>query len=326
MRRLIFSAGLLVANPARAHGIERHAPGWTFSPEIMVPLAILLALFAVGTARLWARSGRGRPVLRGRAILFSLGWSILALAVVSPLHEGGEQSFTLHMIEHELVMLPAALLLVAARPGASLLWGLPRVLRQGLGSFARWPVWGGLTSAVSATLLQAIVLVGWHLPALFDRALKSEGWHTAQHLSFLASALLFWWSMLQRHDGAGRLRAALCLFLTSMVGGALGALMALANSPWYAAYAAMPTRPLGLSPVEDQQLAGIIMWVPGGLFHLAAALLLVRRALSRRQPQKFSTTAYATVATEPSTTSTPAQSCQPPLVCPEVAFGFDMKR
>jgi cytochrome c oxidase assembly factor CtaG len=75
--------------------------------------------------------------------------------------------------------------------------------------------------------------------------------------------------------------AALCLFVTSMIGGALGALMALSDSPWYPAYGAMGLTAFGLSPTEDQQLAGLIMWVPGGLFHLAAALLFVARWLSR---------------------------------------------
>jgi cytochrome c oxidase assembly factor CtaG len=99
-----------------------------------------------------------------------------------------------------------------------------------------------------------------------------------QHTSFLASALLFWWAVLHRANEA---LAALCLFVTSMFGGALGALMALSDSPWYPAYVAMGLTAFGLSPTEDQQLAGLIMWVPGGLFHLAAALLFVARWLSR---------------------------------------------
>jgi cytochrome c oxidase assembly factor CtaG len=120
---------------------------------------------------------------------------------------------------------------------------------------------------------------------LFDLALSSEGWHAAQHISFFASAMLFWTAML----GSGRSHrlerlgvSALCLFATSIVSGALGALMAFSESPWYAGYAQLGMAPFGLSPAQDQQIAGLIMWVPGGLVHAVAALLLVRLMLQTR--------------------------------------------
>jgi cytochrome c oxidase assembly factor CtaG len=72
----------------------------------------------------------------------------------------------------------------------------------------------------------------------------------------------------------------LCLVVTSIVSGALGALMAFATSPWYAGYARLGMAPFGLTPSEDQQIAGLLMWVPGGLVHAAAALLMMRRVLS----------------------------------------------
>jgi len=113
----------------------------------------------------------------------------------------------------------------------------------------------------------------WHLPPLFDRALGHQGWHVAQHLSFLLSSLLFWWAMMHGREGRhGYGVSALCLFATSLIGGALGALMAVSTSPWYAGYAAMGMTLGGLTPAEDQQLAGLLMWIPGGLFHAAAAL------------------------------------------------------
>jgi cytochrome c oxidase assembly factor CtaG len=115
------------------------------------------------------------------------------------------------------------------------------------------------------------------VPWLFDLALGSDAWHVAQHLSFVLSALLFWWAML--HGRAGPLVAAACLFVTAMIGGGLGALMTLSNSPWYEGYAALGLTPAGLTPEQDQQLAGLIMWVPGGAWHLAAALWFLLRAL-----------------------------------------------
>lgn len=120
----------------------------------------------------------------------------------------------------------------------------------------------------------------WHLPALFDRALASEGWHAGQHLAFFATALLFWSSMLGR--GRSPWGAAVCLFITSMLSGALGAFMALSLSPWCGRYAALNLAAFGLTPIQDQQLAGILMWAPGGLVHAVAALALLPPHLRAR--------------------------------------------
>jgi cytochrome c oxidase assembly factor CtaG len=135
---------------------------------------------------------------------------------------------------------------------------------------------------VTATLVQAAVMWVWHAPALFDRALESRGWHVAQHVSFIAASLLFWVAMLRPRRG-GYLLSAGCLFVTSLIEGALGALMALSNSPWYSAYAAMGLSGIGLDPTTDQQLAGLLMWVPGGVIHGAAALFLLYRWLKKAE-------------------------------------------
>jgi cytochrome c oxidase assembly factor CtaG len=274
----------VTASPAAAHGdpTHHHVPDWTLDPSITVPLALAAVLYAIGFARLRARASHGSKAMAPGGWLFAAGWLTLAGSLVSPLHEAGERSFTMHMIEHELLMLVAALLLVVARPGPILLWGLPRPLRQLVGGLARLPVWSRLTDPVTATAIQALAIWVWHMPGLFDLALRNEGWHIVQHLSFVASALLFWWAMLHRSSEA---LAAVCLFVTSMIGGALGALMALSASPWYASYAAMGMTPEGLSPAEDQQLAGLIMWIPGGLFHLIAALVFLARWLARKEPR-----------------------------------------
>lgn len=279
MRRLALlpAALLTAAAPALAHDGHGHEIGWTLGPLVTVPLALAALLYAVGLARLWRRSERGRGALGRDAWLYAAGWLILAGALVSPLHEAGEVSFTFHMIEHEAIMLAAALLLVAARPGAAFLWAFPQRLRRALGGAGRWGVWRALADPFVATALQAAAIVGWHVPWLFDLALRSEGWHIAQHATFVATALLFWWAMLHRASG---LVAALCLFATSMIGAGLGALMALSASPWYETYAALGMTPFGLSPEEDQQLAGLLMWVPGGLWHLAAAVWFLARGLS----------------------------------------------
>jgi cytochrome c oxidase assembly factor CtaG len=204
------------------------------------------------------------------------------------LHEAGENSFTLHMIEHELIMLVATLLLAASHAGGILAWGFPAVLRRSLAGSWKAPLaslWRRLTEPVTATILQAVVMWAWHAPAFFDRALTSQGWHVAQHMSFILASLIFWTAMLDSRRG-GYLLSAACLFATSLVEGALGALMALSASPWYAAYAAMGLSGIGLDPTTDQQLAGLIMWIPGGLVHGAAALAFVYAWLKESEDRR----------------------------------------
>ena len=247
--------------------------GWTLDPLLTVPLALALLIYFLGWSRLSKRAAT--PI---RPLLFLSGWAVLALSLTSPLHEAGEQSFTMHMIEHELIMLVATLLLAASGAGGVLAWGLPRPLRQALGAGWKSPLqrlWRALTEPVTATVVQGAMMWAWHAPILFDRALGSFGWHIAQHACFFASSLLFWWAMLHPRGRAGGYgTSAACLFATSLVGGALGALMSLSSSPWYADYAAMGVTGIGLDPVDDQRLAGLIMWIPGGAVHGLAALAL----------------------------------------------------
>jgi putative membrane protein len=250
------------------------AMGWTLDPVLLVPLGLALLIFVTGCVQL-SRRATTRPSGAG---LFLAGWAVLTLALVSPLHEAGEHSFTMHMIEHELIMLVSTLLLAASNAGGVLAWGLPRPLRLSLGGGWKSPLaalWKRLTEPVTATLVQAVVMWAWHAPALFDRALDSSGWHIFQHSCFFVSSLLFWWAMLhpQRRSGGYGVSAA-CLFVTSLIGGALGALMSFSQSPWYADYAAMGMTGIGLDPVADQQLAGLVMWIPGGLVHGLAALAM----------------------------------------------------
>jgi putative membrane protein len=271
--RFLALAALFVAGPALAHGAREGALGWTLDPLLTVPLSLSLLIYLVGWARLSRRAST--PV---RPTLFLGGWIVLTLALTSPLHEAGERSFTMHMIEHELIMLVATLLLAASRAGAVLAWGLPRALRQSLAGSWKSPLqslWRRLTEPVTATAIQAAVMWAWHAPILFDRALDSFGWHIAQHACFFLSSLLFWWAMLHpRGRGSGYGVSAACLFATSLIGGALGALMSLSSSPWYSDYAAMGMTGIGLDPINDQRLAGLIMWIPGGLVHGVAAMVL----------------------------------------------------
>ncbi|MGF6709138.1 putative membrane protein [Luteibacter sp. W1I16] len=282
MRRPILCVALLVPGPAVAHDAPGPFAGWSFEAWVVVPLALAALLYAVGQWRLRGRTSTAFDWRRPS--FFAAGWLVTALALVSPLHVAGGRSFAAHMFEHELLMLAGAPLLVLSRPLPVMLWALPHAARRGLGRAVLAPgigaTWSMLTHPAVATVLQAVALWLWHAPALFGLALAGEGWHVLQHLSFMVTALLFWSSMLDearmRHHP---MAAVVGLFVTALVSGALGALMAFSASPWYVGYVRLGMTPFGLTPVEDQQLAGLLMWIPGGVVHAAAALAIVARLL-----------------------------------------------
>jgi len=274
---------LLLALPcaAQAHPEAGATPGWTFDPWLVAPLLLAAVSFTLGTARLRQRSRHAPGTARVAA--FTAGWGVLAAALLSPLHAAGERSFAAHMLEHELLMLVAAPLLVLGHPLGVFAWSLPAPLRRRCGGLQRQAVvaaaWRLFTRPLPATLLQAMALWLWHAPGPFQLALAHPAWHAAQHLCFLVTALGFWTAMLDRRARTQPMLVAGCLFATSLVGGALGALMAFSWSAWYPLYANLGMTPLGLDPVGDQQLAGLLMWIPGGLVHVGVALAILARLL-----------------------------------------------
>lgn len=260
--------------------------GWNFAPWLLALLALSAVGYGAGLRRLWRNAGGARGVSAPQAACFALGWLTLVVALVSPVDAAGGHLFSMHMVQHELLMVLAAPLLVLGRPLATWTWALAPAQRRAVGRFfgsRGWSgAWGALTDPLGAFALHAIALWAWHLPAAFDAALAHEGWHIAQHVSFLGTALFFWWSVLG-HDPRGRYgpgHSAASLFATMMHTGALGALLSLAPHPWYAPYVAT-TLALGLDPAQDQQLGGLVMWVPAGLVYVAAALWVLGRMLTR---------------------------------------------
>ena len=252
--------------------------GWTIGPAITLPLIATASLYAAGASRLWRRSRRARALRSQEALLFVAGWAALAIALVTPLHALSEHLFVAHMIEHELMMIVAAPLIVVSGPGAAMIWGLPRSWRRGLGQLLHGgflsATWRHLARPVVATVLHGVAIWIWHVPGLFEAALERGFLHYAQHASFLGTALLFWWVMLPRKGGEQSLGACVMhLFLTSMHTSLLGVLLLLSPRLWYPENTSLSGL-WGLSPLEDQQLAGLVMWVPGGLIYGGAALLL----------------------------------------------------
>lgn len=213
-----------------------------------------LALYALGVQRLWGKAGVGRAILWSHVACFSLGWLALAAALLSPLHHYAERLLWAHMVQHELLMVVAAPLFALSRPIEAWSWvfriRVPRLLSNPL--FA----WGG----------HALAVWIWHAPLLFLAAMRSEWLHLAQHASFFVPAVIFWWTVLA--PATHTLPALASLLATMMHTGALGALMAFSRAPWYPGY-----------ELGDQQLAGLVMWVPAGVAYPLGALFLMARVL-----------------------------------------------
>jgi putative membrane protein len=244
-------------------------------------------MYWVGVRRLWRRAGAGRGIGTGQAACFATAWLALALALTSPLDALGGALFSVHMVQHELLMVVAAPLFVMSRPLEAWTWALPAAWRQPLANAGRLrPVaaaWRTITQPLGAWTLHAVALWGWHIPWLFEAALTSAWLHALQHASFLGTALLFWWSVLGRGGRRADAAGLASLFTTMLHTGALGALLTFAAHPWYAPYAAGS---FGLGALEDQQLGGLVMWVPGGLAYMGAGLAIVAAWLAPpRTPQ-----------------------------------------
>jgi cytochrome c oxidase assembly factor CtaG len=222
------------------------------------------------------------------------GLGTIALALLSPVETLAEVSFTAHMIQHQLLQMVAAPLLLLAEPFPIALWGWPRRARLGVGA---WLLPGGGTRAALrfatwmpvAGVLYAVTLGGWHLPVAYGAALTHPWLHDLQHLAFFATAVLFWWPVVNPAPRLRRLRSGLqyglrigYLLVATALTTLLGAVLALSERVLYASYAALPDL-LGWSPLDDQAFGGGVMW-SGAHMYLLAILLLISRALGSGEP------------------------------------------
>jgi putative membrane protein len=263
-----------------AHPLAPHEvwTAWSWEPGVVVLLLVSGCLYASGLSALWRAAGKGHGIKRREAAAFAGGWLSLAAALISPLHRLGGALFSAHMAQHELLMVVAAPLLVLGRPIVPFLWAVPLSWRRAAGSWAATrPVsatWRWVTLPSVAWALHAAAIWVWHAPALYQATLSSETVHTLQHVSFLGSALLFWWALLHGREGRlARPAAVVYLFTTAIHTSLLGALLTFSTRLWYPLYDS-GTLAWGLTPLEDQQLAGLVMWVPAGLSYLIASLAL----------------------------------------------------
>ena len=282
-RLIVWAASLpaartVFAHDGKPHGFDDLWRAWSFDPLVVAPLLISGTVYFLGTRNLWRASKKGGGIGFWEAAAFAGGWLALLVALVSPLHPWGEVLFSAHMTQHEMLMLVAAPLLVLSRPLVAAFWALPRGWRKParglLKSNRLQRGWHFLTNPFVAWLVHAVALWTWHIPLLFQATLKSDAVHSVQHASFFLSALVFWWAIMASPRGAASYGAGvLYLFTTSVHSGLLGVFLTLTSKIWYPVYE-KSTASWGLTPLEDQQLGGLIMWIPAGVVYIFAGLLM----------------------------------------------------
>lgn len=273
---------------ALAHEGEPLAPHdlwstWNWDPGILLLLAVSGWLYLRGTRTLWQKAGMRRGISFWNMTAFLGGLAALAAALISPIDALGSSLFSAHMIQHLLLILVAAPLLVLGAPSTALVWSLPGLWRPALG---RWwvsqrglrNIWHLLTRPILVWMIHAAAIIIWHVPVFYQAAIKNEFIHIFEHASFFITAILFWWVFMPKtrlrttHD----LQKVLYIFTTALYGGLLAALITFSEQVWYPIYSEA-TSLWNLTPIEDQQLAGVIMWVPGSVVYLTAVLVLLGR-------------------------------------------------
>jgi putative membrane protein len=258
------------------HQGELHIDPWNAVTALC--LMALAFLYSVGLARLWGSAAGKQTIRRWQAASFFAGWASAGIALLSPLDRLSEVLFSAHMAQHEILMLIAAPLMVAGRTFIALLWGMPGHAREAAGRLVRQPwvegAWDRLTGPLTVLVAHALILWVWHVPVLFEAALHNESVHVFQHLGFFLTAALFWWALI--HGRYGRLGygvAVLYVFATAMHTQILGALLTFGTRVWYPTHASR-TIAAGVNAVDDQQLAGVVMWIPFGVVFLLVGLAL----------------------------------------------------
>ncbi len=250
---------------------------WTLDPLLLISLALLLGAYFYALGPLRRRWGVAEPVDRAKVAWFVIGWLVLALALLSPLDTlGDEFLFSAHMIQHMLIAIVAPPLLLLGIPA----WMVaPLFKRETVRRAARWVA----HPVVAFGIFQADIWL-WHAPALYDLTLANDTVHVIEHLSFFLFGLLYWLPVMSPTPAIPRMSkgfAILYLFVGCQPMVALGALLTFAAQPLYQPYVEAP-RVWGLSPLADQQLGGLIMWLPSNIPYLIALSVIFFQWLAER--------------------------------------------
>jgi putative membrane protein len=266
---------------------------WSLNPPLVL-VGLLALLYAIGSRRT-VTPARTRTAQRLRSACLYAGLAVLLLALCSPLDLLSEQLFWAHMVQHVLLLVVAAPLIVLARPWIRLWRALPLSARRSLGhELGEAPRAAPLRSASRALGTPAVslvlfsgVLLAWHVPAMFDATLRSGALHALEHTLFFTTAVMFWKQVIDSPPLRAPMLApqrVLYVIAAMIVSWGLAVVLALAPHPLYSAYAQQASRPGGISAIADQQLAAGIMWVPGSITFVIVIFAYVHRWLMPPAP------------------------------------------
>jgi putative membrane protein len=244
--------------------------------EQLLPLVLVGASFAyaVGIRRIW-QSGRDPSLVGpGQAVAFAGAIAVLLVALASPLDAKVDHDLPLHMVQHVLLLSVVPPLLAESAPITVMLSALPGAVRRRLQPASRrvarsqntdagWLAW-----TAGSFALATLTLAAWHIPAVYDAAVTNNSLHALEHITFVATATLFWWMVLHGGRRSRRGIGVIAIFIATLPATALGVLMTLAETSWYAPYGH------GAGAVRDQQVAGAVMWGVGGVAVVISAAAL----------------------------------------------------
>jgi len=254
---------------------------WEWRFEILIVLLPLGILYTLGWRRLRQRGAK--IATRARLTSYWAGLIILGTALMSPIDYLGGQLFFMHMLQHLLTMMVAAPLLWLADPFPFMLWGLPKRARALVaGQFREGApvrtVLAYLTAPLAAWLIFLSVYLGWHEPVLYNLALRRSWVHDLQHVTFFLAAMLYWWHVIgaapkihSRFPIWGRIGYLMGTIPPNMFAGVA---IAFSSTVIYSYYESIP-QIWGVTTMQDQMLGGVIMWIPGSMMLLIAALILL---------------------------------------------------
>lgn len=230
---------------------------WSVHPSTAIGIAALGALY------IWASKGLHREPRAAQRGFFFAGLLVLFASLNGPIHDlSDDYLFSAHMVQHLLLTLAVPPLLLAGTPG----WMLrPLLSRRYVAPVAHW-----LTRAPIAFVVFNLTIAVWHLPPFYNAAMAHHGLHIVEHLMFIAAAVLMWWPLLSQLPELPRLAypgQMLYTFLMSIPMSIVAVYIAMADRVLYPAYSAAP-RVLPLTPLEDQLLGALIMWIPGGIIFM----------------------------------------------------------
>jgi putative membrane protein len=229
---------------------------WSVHPSTVIGLAALAAIY------LWrARyASPENPVSGLRKLSFFASLFVIFGSLNGPIHDLSDYYlFSAHMVQHLLLTMAMPPLMIAGVPG----WMLRPLLRNSvLGAIAR-----RITRPFACFVIFNLVIAIWHVPAFYNAAMANHNIHIVEHLMFMSAAVLMWWPLMSQLPELPRLAypgQMLYCFLMTLPMSIVAIYITLADQVLYPAYAAAP-RIVALSPLEDQVLGGLIMWVPGGV-------------------------------------------------------------